>query len=205
MTGKLGLLAAELAALGRAIVIGWPTNVLGGILRSAYYRRRLGARLGAGAQIGMGAIIADHPNLRIGNQFVAGKNVHIIADISLGIRMGDNVALAHGVYVRGSNHAYGDLDRPMMGQGHFARRIATADGEYSVVIEDDVMVGAYAVILSGAHIGRGSIIASGAVVASQVPEYSIVAGNPGRVVGNRATSPFSQDVVGFDAHGSRLA
>jgi acetyltransferase-like isoleucine patch superfamily enzyme len=53
------------------------------------------------------------------------------------------------------------------------------------VINDDVWIGASAIILSGAQIGKGSIIAAGAVVSSIIPPFSIVVGNPGRVIANR--------------------
>jgi acetyltransferase-like isoleucine patch superfamily enzyme len=53
------------------------------------------------------------------------------------------------------------------------------------VIEDDVWVGARAIILPGVTIGHGSVIGAGAVVAKSVPPYSIVVGNPGRVVRSR--------------------
>ena len=42
-----------------------------------------------------------------------------------------------------------------------------------------------AILLSGSHIGEGSVISAGSVVSSIVPPYSIVVGNPGRIVGNR--------------------
>lgn len=51
-----------------------------------------------------------------------------------------------------------------------------------VVIEDDVWVGEYATILKGVTVGRGSIVASHAVVTKDVPPYAIVAGNPAKVV-----------------------
>lgn len=51
-----------------------------------------------------------------------------------------------------------------------------------IVLEDDVWVGDHALILSGVHIGRGAIIAAGAVVAKDVPPYAIVGGNPARVI-----------------------
>ncbi|UCD55377.1 MAG: acyltransferase [Candidatus Omnitrophota bacterium] len=51
-----------------------------------------------------------------------------------------------------------------------------------VAIEDDVWIGMDALILKGVTIGRGSIVAARAVVTSDVPSYSIVAGNPARVV-----------------------
>lgn len=51
-----------------------------------------------------------------------------------------------------------------------------------IVIEDDVWIGEYAAVLKGVTVGRGSIVASHAVVTKDVPPYSIVAGNPARVV-----------------------
>ena len=52
----------------------------------------------------------------------------------------------------------------------------------SIVIEDNVWIGEYAAILKGVRIGEGSIVASHAVVTKDVPPYSIVAGNPAKVV-----------------------
>lgn len=51
-----------------------------------------------------------------------------------------------------------------------------------IVIEDKVWIGARAIILKGVKIGCGSIVAAGAVVTKDVPPYSIVAGNPAKVV-----------------------
>lgn len=56
-----------------------------------------------------------------------------------------------------------------------------------IVIEDDVWIGTRAIILSGVHIGKGAIVAAGAVVTSDIPEYSIVAGVPAKVVKKRFT------------------
>lgn len=47
-----------------------------------------------------------------------------------------------------------------------------------VVIEEDVWIGARAIILKGVHIKRGSVIGAGAVVTKDIPPYSVVAGNP---------------------------
>ena len=54
-----------------------------------------------------------------------------------------------------------------------------------VVIEDDVWVGANAVIMPGVRIGKGAIISASTVVMKSVPPYAIMAGNPGRLVGWR--------------------
>lgn len=51
-----------------------------------------------------------------------------------------------------------------------------------ILLEEDVWIGSNAVILSGVRIGRGSIIGAGSIVTKSVPAYSIIAGNPGRVI-----------------------
>tara|TARA_A100001391_G_C5079914_1_gene279860 strand:- start:4151 stop:4474 length:324 start_codon:yes stop_codon:yes gene_type:complete len=57
-----------------------------------------------------------------------------------------------------------------------------AEDDLGVVIEDDVWVGTRAVILHGVTVGRGSIVAAGAIVTKDVPRYSIVAGVPAQVI-----------------------
>jgi len=51
-----------------------------------------------------------------------------------------------------------------------------------VTVEDDVWIGSRAIILSGVTVGRGSIVAAGAVVTRSVPPYSVVGGCPARVI-----------------------
>lgn len=52
-----------------------------------------------------------------------------------------------------------------------------------ILIEDDVFVGARAIVLKGVHIGKGAVVAAGAVVVKDVPAYTIVGGNPARPIG----------------------
>ena len=56
-----------------------------------------------------------------------------------------------------------------------------------VKIEDDCWIAANSVILSGVTVGKGSIVAAGAVVTKDVPPFSIVAGNPAQVIKSRNT------------------
>ena len=56
-------------------------------------------------------------------------------------------------------------------------------GDRNITIEDDVWIGARAIILGGARIGAGAVVGAAAVVKEEVPPYAIFAGNPGRIVG----------------------
>ncbi len=66
-----------------------------------------------------------------------------------------------------------------------------AKSKGSIIIEDDVWLGYGCMILSGVKISKGSVIGSGAVVAKDIPPYSIVVGNPGQVIKKR----FSDDKI----------
>ena len=108
---------------------------------------------------------------------------------SYGIYIGDNFLAAQNVYVRGGNHDYSFSELPFQQRGHCAKKIQYDGKTYSIVIEDNVWIGRGATILSGAHIGQGSVIGAGAVVKEYIPEYSIVVGNPAKVVSNRRKYP----------------
>ena len=56
------------------------------------------------------------------------------------------------------------------------------NGEGRIVLEDNVVIGAGAIVLINVRIGKISIVAAGAVVTKDIPANSIVAGNPGKVV-----------------------
>jgi tetrahydrodipicolinate N-succinyltransferase len=51
-----------------------------------------------------------------------------------------------------------------------------------VIIEDDVLIGANAVVIEGVHVGKGAVVAAGAVVIEDVPDNAVVAGCPARVI-----------------------
>lgn len=56
------------------------------------------------------------------------------------------------------------------------------DPKHAVVIGDDVFLGAGVIVLKGVHVGRGSVVGAGSVVTSDVPPYSVAAGNPAVLV-----------------------
>lgn len=90
--------------------------------------------------------------------------------------MGENsVSAANLVVVTGNhNRKLGTLFRDT---GH------SVDKDAGVIVEEDVWIGANVILCSGARIGRGANIGAGSVVRSIIPPYSIVIGNPAKVVG----------------------
>ena len=175
-------LARELNSWGEFIVCTWPTNFIGEKLRQHYWSKWVGGKNHTMLRL---AKIHMPELVDIGDNFALGEAAVIDPCESKGIFIGDNVAIAQGAFIRAANHSISKLDIPIRNQGHECSIIGFNGKEYSIIIEDDVWIGAHAIILSGSWLGKGSVVAAGAVVASVVPPYSIVAGNPGRVIGNR--------------------
>lgn len=90
------------------------------------------------------------------------------------IEIGRNVLFAGYVHLTDHSHGYEDVTIPIKKQ----RLISKGP----IIIEDDCWLGFQSEILSGVHIGKHSIVAARAVVTKDVPPYSIVAGNPAKVV-----------------------
>ena len=83
------------------------------------------------------------------------------------------VRCAQHCFISGLAHGYQDIARWL---GH------EADRPEPVVIDEDVWIGANAVILPGVHIGHHSVIGAGAVITKDVPAFCVVVGNPARIV-----------------------
>jgi maltose O-acetyltransferase len=165
------------------IIVFWPTGYLGNKLRYFYYSLYL--KFGNNITIESGVRFSDTNKIEIKNECIFGRNVHINPGNCNGIYIGNYVAIADGTFIRSGNHKFDDLTKKIMYQGHDAAEINFNSKTYSVVIEDDVWIGARAILLSGAHIGEGSVISAGSVVSNKIPPYSIAVGNPARVVANR--------------------
>jgi acetyltransferase-like isoleucine patch superfamily enzyme len=107
-------------------------------------QRRAGLHAGKGVVIHPSARICDPTFLRIGDHSAIGADCNIRPS-ELGITIGRRVAIAQRVAIIGDNHRFDDPDRPIVEQGN---------ERAPVVIEDDVWIGASAIILCGVTIGR---------------------------------------------------
>ena len=111
--------------------------------------------------------------VRLGDNSGIGINARIEAHVTIG----NDVMMGPECMMFTSNHASADLTIPMNRQGFDAPR--------PIVIEDDVWIGARVIILPGVRVGKGSIIGAGSMVTHDVAPYSIVGGNPARLIRSR--------------------
>lgn len=172
---------------------------LGVTLRYTVYKG-LFARCGKNISVSQGCHIRDFKKIVLGNNIMFGlnsqiysagngnerieigdnvslnSNVMINADIGGCIRIGNNVLIGPNVVLRASNHKFLDRNTPIIQQGH--------EPGY-IIIEDDVWIGANAVILPDVTIGKGAVVGAGAVVTKDVKPYSIVGGVPAHEISIR--------------------
>ncbi len=88
-----------------------------------------------------------------------------------GITIGERSVISHDVYFCGGTHDYTKSNYPLVRK--------------TIMVEDDVWIGAGAFIGPGVRIGRGAVVGARAVVFRDVPPWKIAAGNPARIIKDR--------------------
>jgi acetyltransferase-like isoleucine patch superfamily enzyme len=89
------------------------------------------------------------------------------------VTVGNDIMFAQHIVASGLNHGYQDISLPISRQAVETKEI---------IIEDEVWIGANSVITAGVTIGKHSVVAGGSVVTKSVPPYSVVGGNPAKVL-----------------------
>lgn len=123
--------------------------------------------------------IFSYETISIGNDVFIGPGAIFRASES-SITIGNKVMFGPRVTIMGGDHNFSHVGRYM-----FDVKEKAPGDDLPVVIEDDVWVGAGAIILKGVTIGRGAIVAAGAVVNKNVEPYSIVGGVPAKKIARR--------------------
>lgn len=95
------------------------------------------------------------------------------------IYIGDNVMTGPKVMMITGGHRYDIKGRPMISVRNNEK---LPENDKNIILEGDNWIGANAIILKGVKIGKGAIVAAGAIVTKDVPEFAIVGGNPARVI-----------------------
>ncbi len=131
--------------------------------------RLAGIKIGRGSTIHMWARFYESKNIVIGEDTIIGD--HCFLDGRASLKIGSHTAIASQVLIYNSQHDVDSEDfRPV---------------EYPIEIGDYCFIGVRAIILPGVKIGRGAIVASGAVVTKDVAPMMIVAGVPAKEIRKR--------------------
>lgn len=177
--GSVGALTADhpsarrFAALGEGTIVAFPPGDRLGECRIAIGRNCFVA---ADVTLAVGLPSEpqrreDGPALTIGDRCIIGRGSALVSLIDLVLE--DDVTLAPNVYVTDHNHTYADLYLPVGLQFPAHSPVRIGAGSW---------LGTNVVVLPGADIGRNCTVAAGAVVRGTIPDHSVVAGVPGRVV-----------------------
>lgn len=128
-----------------------------------------GMKIGSDSRIHIGARFFYPPNIKIGKGTIIGDNAFLDGRDKLII--GDHVDIASSVLIYNSEHDINSED------------FHAVNGP--VEIGDYVFIGPRAIILPGVKIGKGAVIAAGAVVTKDVSDFAIVGGVPAEIIGER--------------------
>ncbi|MFQ5561211.1 MAG: acyltransferase [Nitrospinota bacterium] len=155
-----------------------------------YYAIRFRAKVSLRSEVELSSFITLGEKTSIGSfskvkasdgPLTIGRNVAISNGCSIfshgeGIKIGDDCLISPNVSLISTNYIYSDLNRPIRVQGSRSR---------GIIVKNNVWVGTGVVILDGAHIGSGTIIAPNSVVSTKIPDNVIVQGNPAKVIFTR--------------------
>ncbi|WP_154723436.1 acyltransferase [Ilumatobacter coccineus] len=157
---------------GRNSVICFPPNTL---FNEQYIHIGEGTLFGPQITLSAGMIpgqrMVTDPVISVGDRCLLGKGSGIVGHLE--IRIGDDVWTGHHVYITDQNHGYDDLDLPISMQVMPERPVSIGDGSW---------LGHGTVVLPGARIGRHVVIGANSVVTGEIPDNSVAAGVPARVI-----------------------
>ena len=146
--------------------------------RHLWYRHVNGVEIGDGSVLLMSAYLYigirrrnRKPSISIGKHTIINRQCCL--DGRGGLKIGDNVSISPGVWLLTDEH---DMNDPWF-----------AESFGPIEIDDYVWIGSRALVLPGVKIGKGAVVAAGAVVTRDVPPYFVVGGVPARQLGTRST------------------
>jgi len=155
------------------MLLRWVGHIPSHCFRRFCYRLS-GIKIGKGSTIHMWANFFNPRGIEIGEDTILGD--HCFLDGRAPIKIGNHVDIASQVLIYNSKHDINDPEFKAV--------------EAPVEIEDYVFIGPRAIIMPGKKIGRGAVVAAGAIVTHDVPPGKIVAGVPARIIGERKLKDF---------------
>ncbi|AZA75232.1 acyltransferase [Chryseobacterium indoltheticum] len=149
--------------------------IVGSVFRKLRFLccRKIFLQCGKNVNIERGANFGSGFRLRIGDNSGIGINCTVPGNILIG----KNVMMGPECYILSTNHSFDRVDVPMIEQGNTV--------QLDTIIEDDVWIGRQVIFTPGRIVKKGSIIAAGCVLSKNFSEYSIIGGNPSRIIKTR--------------------
>jgi acetyltransferase-like isoleucine patch superfamily enzyme len=133
-----------------------------------------------GARVGKRVVFYPGVWVAPGRNLVLGDDVDLALDVLIessgGVQIGGRTLIGYGTKILSSNHTIPPNRQPVFGSGHDRRPI---------MIGRDVWIGANVTILAGRTIGDGAVVAAGSVVTKDVEPYTVVGGNPAKLIRRR--------------------
>lgn len=171
--GPSSLRGNRFGRFGDGSVICFPPTA---IMNEPYIHIGIGTMIGPGVTLSAGIVpgqtMVSNPVVSIGDRCLIGRNSGIVGHLS--IEIGDDVWTGHHVYITDQNHGYEDVTRPISVQ---------AAPELPVSIGAGSWLGHGTVVLPGAKIGKHVAVGAGSIVRGELPDFSVAAGVPARVIG----------------------
>lgn len=175
MVGSIGphdRAGRKFGRFGEGSIICFPTNT---VFNERYIHIGSGTMIGPQATLSAGMVPGQEclsdPVVRIGDRCLIGKGSGIVGHFS--IEIGNDVWTGHHVYITDQNHGYDDISRPISQQSQPERPVFIGDGSW---------IGHGTVVLPGARIGRHVTIGANSVVTGDIPDFSVAAGTPAKVI-----------------------
>lgn len=116
------------------------------------------------------------------NVGISGVTISCIENIVVG----NNVLIGSGVLI---------TDNDAHGISSFFRNDKSKILSKKIIIEDDVFIGARAIILKGVTIGKGAVVGAGSIVSKNVDAFAIVAGNPAKKIGDTRDEKYQSETI----------
>lgn len=159
-------------SFGAGSVICFPTNAL---FNEQYIHIGSGTMFGPQMTLSVGMVpgqqMVSDAVITVGDRCLIGKGSGIVGHLEVVI--GNDVWTGHHVYITDQNHGYADRELPISRQVMPERPVSVGDGSW---------LGHGTVVLPGAKIGRHVVIGANSVVTGEIPDYSVAAGVPARVL-----------------------
>ena len=154
--------------------IAYNIGRLHGLRLRIFLYRKVGMKIGRNCVVRRGVYLASPNELEVGDgSFIGRANLYCTG----GVKIGKNVNVSDGAVIITAKH---DVNSPAF------------EALYEpITVADWAWIATNAIVLAGVTVGEGAVVAAGAVVTKDVPSYSVVGGNPAKVIGERKKQAFT--------------